>query len=118
MVNDVDLGDWSLAGDATLLRSLATNLIGNAISYAGVRGAVYVAVEDGLTIENTGEPLALDFIERMGQPFRRGTRTPGVGLGLTIVNAVARAHGLTIYRTGRSGGGLVTRVLTATEVPR
>ena len=61
----------------------------------------------GRAIEST--PGALSF-----QPFRRGgtarTGSRGAGLGLSIVRAVAAAHGGAVTATPRSGGGLEVTV--------
>ncbi|WP_035698293.1 ATP-binding protein, partial [Glycomyces tenuis] len=57
------------------------------------------------------------------EPFRRLgaerlANTPGAGLGLSIVRAVARAHGGEADAAPREGGGLtVTVTLPAAETP-
>jgi K+-sensing histidine kinase KdpD len=66
-----------------------------------------------------------DLVEHVGaqipsgtvtEPFRRigteglFTTSPGVGLGLSIVRAVARAHGGDVHAQPRGGGGLVITV--------
>ncbi len=49
-----------------------------------------------LSVANVGEPIPPAVLERMFQPFARGTTKPtqhGLGLGLYITAEVARAHG-------------------------
>jgi two-component system sensor histidine kinase VanS len=64
-----------------------------------------------LTVENTGENLAPQLVSTLAEPFQRSTERihtdhAGVGLGLAIVNSVARAHDGTPTLTPRSAGGL------------
>lgn len=79
---------------------------------------VDTAVEHGravLTVSNTGPVVPAYEIDNLFEPFRR-LRTErtgsdkGVGLGLSIVRSVARAHGGHIAAVPREGGGLVMRV--------
>ena len=64
-----------------------------------------------LTVENTGDVLTPQLVATLGEPFRRGTERihadhAGVGLGLAIVESIARAHDGTLTLTPRAGGGL------------
>jgi len=68
-----------------------------------------------LEVSNTGPVVPAYEIDNLFEPFRR-LRTErtgsdkGVGLGLSIVRSVARAHGGHIVARPREGGGLVMRV--------
>ncbi|MFF7333692.1 sensor histidine kinase [Streptomyces sp. NPDC090306] len=68
-----------------------------------------------LVVTNTGPVVPAYEIDNIFEPFRR-LRTErtgsdkGVGLGLSIVRSVARAHGGHITARPREGGGLVMRV--------
>jgi signal transduction histidine kinase len=91
-----------VSGDPTLLAQAVGNLIDNALKYAGVQGSVKVEVQyrpdgaveicvadDGPGIPDTEKP-------KVAQRFYRGDAsrgTPGVGLGLSLVQAVAKLHG-------------------------
>ncbi|MGU3410296.1 sensor histidine kinase [Microbacterium sp. M1A1_1b] len=103
-----------LTGEPTLVRQVVTNLVDNALEYNVPDGIVRVTVErSGLVVENTGPTVSDDAVGALTEPFRRngvdGTRRHS-GLGLSIVQAVVRAHGWTLAITPRPGGGLVVRV--------
>ncbi|MBQ0825009.1 sensor histidine kinase [Streptomyces tagetis] len=108
-------------GNGVLLERIALNLVQNAVRYnVPEQGWVEVdtSVENGhavLVVSNTGPVVPAYEIDNLFEPFRR-LRTErtgsdkGVGLGLSIVRSVARAHGGHIYAQPREGGGLVMRV--------
>ncbi|MFF7490635.1 sensor histidine kinase [Streptomyces luteogriseus] len=108
-------------GNGVLLERIALNLVQNAVRYNIVEGGwveVTTEVQHGqavLVVSNTGPVVPAYEIDNLFEPFRR-LRTErtgsdkGVGLGLSIVRSVARAHGGHIYAQPREGGGLVMRV--------
>jgi signal transduction histidine kinase len=110
------------SGDPVLLERLTQNLVENAIRHnlpAGGRCEVTTGrTPDGraeLVVTNTGPPVPRYELETIFQPFRRlaGERASpgrGLGLGLSIVAAVARAHGGQVTALPGDGGGLVVRV--------
>ncbi|MFG2812047.1 sensor histidine kinase [Streptomyces sp. NPDC048410] len=104
-------------GSEALLLQLTMNLVHNAIVHnVPGQGRVWVstaALSDAvtLTVENTGEHLTPELAATLTEPFRRGTERvhtdhAGAGLGLAIVQTVARAHGGTLTLTPRPSGGL------------
>ena len=108
-------------GSHTLLLQLTTNLLHNAIVHnLPDRGTVQINTVAGaesvmLTVENTGDQLTPELVSTLTEPFQRGTeriRTDqaGVGLGLAIVNSIARAHDGSLTLTPRAGGGLFVTV--------
>jgi two-component system, OmpR family, sensor histidine kinase VanS len=119
---DVTGGAAPAAGSAELLLRMVTNLVQNAIVHnLPDGGTVTVHTEaDGdtslLRVENTGRRLPLDLVPALTEPFRRGTdrvRTDehaGVGLGLTIVHSIVRAHDGTLDLVPRPAGGLLVTV--------
>lgn len=117
---DADLQPAFVSGDARLLERLASNLLANAVRHNVPGGSVEVRTEtrDGaavLRVENTGPEVPEHAVPRMFEPFERldGGRAidgHGVGLGLSIVQAVADAHDATVTATPREGGGLVVEV--------
>ncbi|WP_144756412.1 sensor histidine kinase [Curtobacterium pusillum] len=101
-------------GEPTLVRQLLANLVDNAIEYNEPGGFVAVLVDaDGLTVENSGPVVAPEDVAGLLEPFRRGG-TGGThrhsGLGLSIVAAVARAHGWALTVVPRADGGLRVHV--------
>ncbi|HEY0636203.1 MAG TPA: HAMP domain-containing sensor histidine kinase [Pseudonocardiaceae bacterium] len=117
-------------GDPVLLAQLVANLVTNAVRHNVERGGwVDVATGPGpeLVVTNTGPPVPAYECEAIFEPFRRlrddrlavaSDGSPaGVGLGLSIVRAVARAHGGDAHATPRAGGGLAVRVVLPSPVP-
>ncbi len=104
-------------GDGVLLERLALNLLQNAVRHNEPGGWVEVTTlsEAGrsvLVVANTGPMIAGYEVEGLFEPFRRLQRTGrGVGLGLSIVRSIARAHGGEVTAEARLGGGLVVRVV-------
>jgi signal transduction histidine kinase len=95
------------------LKRGVSNLIDNAVKYAG--GARVTAERrDGdivIGIEDTGPGIAESDLDEVLMPFRRGDPsrsrlTGGIGLGLSIAQAVAHDHGGRIVLANRSKGGL------------
>ena len=75
-----------------------------------------------LTVENTGEHLEPALVATLAEPFQRGTgrtRTDhaGVGLGLAIVDSIARAHDGTLDARPAPGGGLRVTVHLPAATP-
>ncbi|MFJ3234481.1 sensor histidine kinase [Streptomyces sp. NPDC086787] len=108
-------------GNGVLLERIALNLVQNAVRYNIPEDGwveVTTEVQHGqavLTVSNAGPVVPAYEIDNLFEPFRR-LRTErtgsdkGVGLGLSIVRSVARAHGGHIVAQPREGGGLVMRV--------
>jgi signal transduction histidine kinase len=107
-------------GDRRLVERLVANLIDNALAYNVLEGRVDVtagmrAGHAVLSVMNTGPVVPADEVDRLLQPFQRKgpDRTVhgrGVGLGLSIVRAIAEAHGAKLEVSPRDGGGLVVEV--------
>jgi signal transduction histidine kinase len=105
-------------GDPQLLERLVGNLVENAVRH-NVDGG-WVTVRTGtqsgafLSVLNTGPAVPAGEVEELFQPFRRGgtarTGSRGAGLGLSIVRAVAAAHGGAVSAAARSEGGLEVTV--------
>jgi len=108
------------AGDPDLLGHLAANLVQNAVRHNIEGGRVEVATRTYarlavLTVANTGPRIPAGELRRLFRPFERFVAHPagdggGVGLGLAIVDAVARAHGATLTARPRTPGGLAIAV--------
>ncbi|NUT18056.1 MAG: HAMP domain-containing histidine kinase [Hamadaea sp.] len=111
-------------GSPALLARLVGNLVDNAVVHNEPSGFIAVSAftRDGhaeLVVETSGEAFEQSQVDRLGRPFERlgVERTGSSGLGLSIVAAVAAAHGGRLTLTARPGGGLratVTLPLAAT----
>jgi signal transduction histidine kinase len=105
-----------ILGDARLAERLVANLLDNAIRHNVVHGIVQVSTGTWagravLSVSNSGPLIRPDHVARLFQPFQRGgaDRTgsrDGLGLGLSIVGAVAEAHGAWLQANALTGGGL------------
>jgi signal transduction histidine kinase len=117
-----------VAGDLALLSRAVANLVENAVRHNRDHGEVAVAsgvdgAQAWVEVRNTGRTLSPAEVERLFEPFHRGERTrldgDGVGLGLSIVEAVAAAHGGTVTARARpaaDGGGLRVTLRLAAEL--
>ncbi|GIJ34766.1 sensor histidine kinase [Micromonospora sediminimaris] len=109
----------SVLGDPVLLGRLLVNLCDNAIHHNVPGGTVAVSMHRKigrvvLTVANTGEVISADQVDRLFEPFQRLHRTADGGhhgLGLSIVRAIARAHGAELTAHPRPHGGLVVEVV-------
>ena len=108
-------------GEPHLAERLVANLIDNALRHnlaAGGRIDVLTTTRNGqarLWVSNSGPQVPPEEVERLLQPFQRlgAARTDhsnGVGLGLSIVQAIAIAHGATLGVQARGDGGLDVEV--------
>lgn len=110
----VDLpGEIAVTGDRHLLSQALANLIDNAVKYtpAGGRVAIRLAPGPVLTVADSGPGIPPEDRQRVLEPFARldATRsTPGNGLGLSLVAAVARLHGAALDLSDNRPGLVVT----------
>lgn len=118
----LELDSAFVLGDASLLRSLISNLIGNAIAYNHRGGSVAIGVgrvgdSAELVVENTGRLLTPDEVDDLVRPFVRSVperqRVAGSGIGMAVVAAVTDAHHGTFSADPRREGGLIARVQLA-----
>jgi signal transduction histidine kinase len=118
----VDAEPAPLSADRPLVERLVANLVENAVRHNEPGGQVQVTTRPGLVrVENTGPLISRSDVRRLAEPFERLHRDsdgPGAGLGLSIVRAVADAHGASLTLHARSGGGLVAEVVFPTALRR
>jgi signal transduction histidine kinase len=103
-------------GDPRLAERLVANLLDNALRYNQPHGRVDVtttakAGRAVLSVANSGPPIPPEEVERLFKPFQRlgadrTDQTDGLGLGLSIVQAIAIAHHATLSARAQPGGGL------------
>jgi signal transduction histidine kinase len=124
---DSALASAPTLGDARLVERLVANVVDNALSHNVPGGRVEVVTEtrDGhavLAVSNDGPVIRRSDIDRIFQPFQRlgAERTGhqgGLGVGLSIVKAIAEVHGATITARPRDRGGLDITVVFPVVAP-
>jgi len=109
--------DCSLPGEISLLESLLTNLVDNALlhGHPGSRVEVQCRREHGqicLSVDDSGPGLDAEQRARaMGRFYRTGdTNSLGAGLGLSIVDNIARSHCGQVELSESKLGGLCVTV--------
>ncbi|MEV0221101.1 ATP-binding protein [Streptomyces sp. NPDC050704] len=113
-----------LLGDPQLVERLVSNLVGNAVRHNVPEGEgswinVWTGVVEGrasLRITNSGPVVPVDQMDALFEPFRRlgegrVRSRDGLGLGLSIVAAIAGAHGGVVQARPREEGGLWVEVV-------
>jgi len=118
---DLSLDAAPVRGDGALLDRLVENLVENAMRYNEHGGWISVATRADATtaslrVANSGPQVPPAAVASLFDRFRRlddwdprrGRR--GFGLGLSIVDAVARAHGGTATAEAQPDGGLLVIV--------
>ena len=117
--------DATLAGDGLLIAQALSNLVDNALKYGQKNGMISIAVvrragvieisvaDDGPGISDAEKP-------RVTERFYRGDTsrgTPGMGLGLSLVAAVARLHGGSLVLSDNHPGLRATLILGPVATP-
>jgi signal transduction histidine kinase len=110
------------AGNAALVERLVANLLENAVEHNAPDGG-YVEVRTAtegdravLAVANGGPVISPDQVDRLLEPFQRLDRTRRAdvnghhGLGLSIVRAIATAHGAGLEVSAQPSGGLLVTV--------
>jgi signal transduction histidine kinase len=109
-------------GDPSLIERLVGNLLDNALRHNMTGGWVKVATGMGgdvrgsfISVSNGGPVIPPEEVERLFRPFRRlaperAGHGDGHGLGLSIVQAVATAHGASVVARALTDGGLAVEV--------
>ena len=118
------LQEAPVTGSGVLLERLVENLVDNAIRHNRAGGwlAIWTTAHRDtvtLTVESSGPPITPAQAASLFEPFRRlhGDRVSsarGSGLGLSIVRAVARAHGGDATASPVDDGGLRVTVVLPT----
>ena len=105
--------DIAILGDPERLAQVLGNLLSNAIRFAPNGGVIDVQVfgppvtEDavGVSVFNSGEPIAAEDRERVFEPFSASSRrVGGTALGLSISRTIIEAHGGRIWVESEPNG--------------
>jgi signal transduction histidine kinase len=112
-----DLRSAPVRGEPRLLARMIANLIDNGLRHNEPGGYVEVKTEAAagaasLTVRNGGAVIVAEDARTLTEPFRRLQRSgSGYGLGLSIVDSVARAHGGEALVRAPADGGLSVQVV-------
>jgi PAS domain S-box-containing protein len=116
------------AGTASLdgpkVERIVENLVSNALRYTPPGTPIWIDVSrtaEGVlvVVEDAGPGVPEALRESIFEPFRQGKElvdhSPGVGIGLAVVDRFARLHGGRAWVEERPGGGASFRVLLPEE---
>ncbi|MGA2777218.1 MAG: HAMP domain-containing sensor histidine kinase [Steroidobacteraceae bacterium] len=119
-------GPMPVLGDPILLAQALSNLIDNALKYAPESGTIDVAVRRRpnsvaeMSVADNGPGIRDSEKAKVVERFYRGDAsrgTPGVGLGLSLVQAVAKLHASALELSDRNPGLCVVLALPCVEPP-
>jgi signal transduction histidine kinase len=114
----------AVSGDPFLLAQAVGNLVDNAVKYVAVGGTVSLTLArrpDGqveITVADNGPGIREIEKPRVTERFYRGDAsrgTPGIGLGLSVVAAVAHLHGGALSLTDNRPGLRASLILPVAE---
>ncbi len=104
----------TVVASRTRLRELLDALLDNALTYTPEGGVVRVEVRDStLEVRDSGPGIPAAEREQVFERFFRGSSakgTPGSGLGLSVVRAIAEAEGATVSIDTAPEGGACVRL--------
>lgn len=111
-----DIRPAQIVGDRHLLSQALANLLDNAVKYTPEGGAIRIAIgttgdKPTLCVADSGPGIPPELHEKVLERFFRldaSRSTPGSGLGLSLVAAVARLHNATLLLEDNKPGLKVT----------
>jgi len=109
---DVTTVSATILGEPILLMRMVANVVDNALKFAPLGGKVSISLtlsgaDAVLEIADNGKGMAAEFQDNAFERFARADaaqQTPGHGLGLTLVRAIALRHGLHISLENNNPG--------------
>lgn len=119
---DVDRNTGMVAGDATRLQQIVSNLLTNAVKFTPSAGQVGVLLKREntrvvITVSDTGEGISPEFLPHIFERFRQAESNSsrqhgGLGLGLAIVHHLVAAHHGTVSASSAGVGKGATFTVT------
>jgi signal transduction histidine kinase len=108
----------TIEGDATRLRQVVANLVDNAVKYTPEGGSVYVGWDRRvdrvvIAVRDSGPGVPPGEQDKIWRRLYRGDQSRsqrGLGLGLSVVKAIAEAHGGHVAVMNHAAGGAVFSV--------
>ncbi len=101
-------------GNPLLLAQALRNLLQNAFLHGEGKGVVVALRPEGgeviLEVQDQGPGMSEAALKEAGRPFFRASPSPGEGLGLSVVQKVAEAHGGRLELAPNTPSGLVARL--------
>jgi light-regulated signal transduction histidine kinase (bacteriophytochrome) len=112
----IEIGELpAAAGDATVVRQVWCNLIGNALKYSAKRPEPRIKISGRIEereavyqVEDNGAGFDMRYADRLFGVFQRLHRTEdfsGTGVGLAIVHRIIARHGGRIWAQGALDAG-------------
>jgi cell cycle sensor histidine kinase DivJ len=118
---EVSGGLPQLIADKRACKQMLLNVIANAIKFTNGKGAVRVAARQDkemivLTVSDNGIGISERDLPKLGNPFvqaeaSRDRSSEGAGLGLSVVNGLARLHGGRLEIASTLGQGTTATIL-------
>ena len=110
---DLDLPEVTFTGHASLLFTVWTNLIGNAVKYTDAGGTISVMLTEKpdsvlITVRDTGIGMSNETMAHMFDKFYQGDtsrKSQGNGLGLAICKEILKKCGGRIRVESEQGKG-------------
>jgi two-component system, OmpR family, sensor histidine kinase MprB len=116
---DAQLEPTTVPGVPASLERAIANLLDNAAKWSPAGATIDVRLSDGeLSVRDHGPGIADADLPHVFERFYRATNArsmPGSGLGLSIVQKVAEAHGGTVTAERADDGGTLMRLRVAAE---
>jgi two-component system sensor histidine kinase MprB len=104
-----DAGAGEVVGRPRQLERAMGNLVDNAVKYSAPGSPIELAVNGvSVTVRDRGRGIPAQDLDRVFDRFHRAVDVraePGLGLGLSIVEAIVRSHGGYVFARNRDGGG-------------
>ena len=103
-----DAPDVHIKGDPTLLDRALCNLLENAQKHGSGVDSVQLSLTDGnvrITVSDRGPGFPKESLGRVFDAFYRGDGSSSLGLGLSLVERIARAHAGRAWAENRPDGG-------------
>lgn len=104
---ELSLQECTLKADKMLIERLVDNLLSNAIKYNRVGGFIKIGLsKEALTIEDGGIGIKQENLRKIFERYRRFNRSEGgFGIGLNIVQAIAKTYNFKLHVTSWENRG-------------